>query len=123
MLPRCTYCGAVPGIASPNTIDTITVSKDGATCTLYIVETEQWGAHADFELLKEKLENYVTYATQGQLQSQYPQLDGASVRIQIDLYFELEQTAEADLDVWREALKPYGVGLDWSAGLSLDAEP
>ncbi len=113
----------MPGIASPNTIDTITVSKDGATCTLYIVETEQWGAHADFELLKEKLENYVTYATQGQLQSQYPQLDGASVRIQIDLYFELEQTAEADLEVWREALKPYGVGLDWSAGLSLDAEP
>ncbi len=107
------------GIANPDVIDLIAVSDDRRVCVLYLIETEQWGDHPDFDLMNEKLGNYVMYATQGQLTHEHPDLDGIEVRIQMDIYFPLTATAEADLAACRAGLEQYGIGLEWTAGLAL----
>ena len=52
----------MPGIASTETVDFVTANSDSSECTLYIVETHDWGQHPDVNQLNKKLNSYLTYA-------------------------------------------------------------
>jgi hypothetical protein len=108
------------GIASPTTVDIVTLSPDRAACFMYVVETEDWDKAPNLELLSDKLNNYMGYALDGQLHSDYPETSGLPVVVWFDFYFELSGSAVQILGAWKEALDRSGIGLDWRDGLSLN---
>ena len=110
----------MPGLSNPDVVDFVTVTPDGATCCLYVVETEPWPDRPDAGQLNAKLLNYVEFAVGGQLAETYPQAAGLPVRIVIDAYFDLAPAAVADLQTVERALAQYGIGLRWNDGLILD---
>ncbi len=72
------------GVQDTNVLDLIGHMPDGEVI-LAIVEDRAW--HADprqLDDLRRKLENYAAFVVGGQLTSQYPNLVGQPVRIQID---------------------------------------
>jgi hypothetical protein len=74
------------GIQHPQVIDLVTQTEDG-TYILILVEAEPLDrSHA--LLLQDKLNNYLGFALDGQLERSYPSAKGQAVRIRIDLYAE-----------------------------------
>src|SRR2546423_6598125 len=79
------------GIRYPETVDLVTQEKDG-TVRLIVAETE--AITGDRVLaLQEKLKNYLSFASDGQLLAKYPNTRGASVRIRVDLYAQPDALA------------------------------
>jgi hypothetical protein len=72
------------GIRYPDVIDLVAMDAEG-TPILIVVETEPLAAD-DAPALQQKLNNYLSYALDGQLVANYPQATGKPVRIRVDLY-------------------------------------
>ena len=72
------------GLDDPATVDLVTQNSEGDVA-LILVQAEPWSAAGhDVTRLREKLNNYATYALDGQLVDTYPEASGARVRIQVD---------------------------------------
>lgn len=112
----------MPGLADPEVIDLISLSPDGSTCRLHIVEVDAWSERPDAGQLNEKLLNYVGFALDGQLAAAYPEVVGLPIQIVIDAYFELTPDAVADLEAFKRGLGQYEIDLTWTDGLRLQNE-
>lgn len=71
------------GIAYPEVIDLVTATKDGR-CLLYIVQVDRMDDE-DLFALQDKINNYLTYALDGQLAKMYPQYSSAPKAIKLQL--------------------------------------
>jgi hypothetical protein len=109
----------VSGLSDPNVIDLVSVTPDGSTCNLHIVETEPWSDRPDPAQLNEKLLNYVGFALDGQLAATYPDTTVLPIQIVIDAYFALSSAALADLQSVQRGLAQYDIRLQWNDGLDL----
>lgn len=68
----------------PATVDLVTQDAEGGFA-LILIHAEPWSNDGhDVARLREKLNNYATYALDGQLVDTYPEASGARVRIQVD---------------------------------------
>ena len=112
----------MPGIASSETLDFVTANSDSSGCTLYIVQTDDWGQNPDADQLNKKLNSYLSYALDGQLEADYPKLQGAKITIRFELVFPLSSSAEQDLIAIRGAMAQYRVSVEWVDKLQLDSE-
>lgn len=73
------------GINNPDMIDLITHNATDEEYVLIISEPRNWnGSDAEQELLLKKLNNYLHFALNGQLERSYLDSAGKSVKIQID---------------------------------------
>jgi hypothetical protein len=69
----------------PAKIDFITLSPDGSTALLYIVVDSKWsGSDDELDSLMNKIDNYVGFATDGQMTSTYPETAGLAWNVVID---------------------------------------
>lgn len=109
----------MPGLADPAVIDLVSVSPDGSSCRLHIVESEAWRERPDARQLNEKLLHYVAFALDGQLLATHPEVAGLPIQFVIDAYFELTPDAVADLEVFKRSLAAYEIDLSWNGGLRL----
>ncbi len=101
------------GAEYPEVIDFIT-SKDNV-CSLYIVQ----GMYLDDELtlkLQEKINNYLTYVLDGQLEKEYPDMANMNKRIQIDLQFKPEGVAADFLEKVRPHIEKEGIEFNVQIG-------
>jgi hypothetical protein len=70
----------------PEKIDVVMQGRHGEA-NLYIVQDQPWrGTGEETQSLKQKLDNYVTFAVGGQMHEMYPQLRGERWKIVIDSY-------------------------------------
>jgi hypothetical protein len=72
------------GIQYPDVVDLVTQERDGSV-RLILAEVEAITGERVLAL-QQKLKNYLTFASEGQLVAKYPNTKGASVRIRVDLY-------------------------------------
>ncbi len=70
------------GIKYPGVIDFVT-SKDDV-CGLYIIQVDRVDDR-EIQALQEKINNYLTFALDGQLTSEYPSMAGKQVKIYMQL--------------------------------------
>lgn len=98
----------------PASIDLVGLTPDGSTVELFIVQCGPWtGSENQIGTLQAKIQNYVGFALDGQLESQYPEVRGLPWRIVID-----SQTGEPDAKAQTvfthlaQALPNYGGSLE-----------
>lgn len=111
----------MPGLSHPEVIDLVTISTDGFTCRLHIVETEPWNDRPDATQLNAKLLNYVGFALDGQLVAMYPEVANLPIEIVLEAYFALTRNALDDLETCKRGLSRYEIDLTWTDGLDLSA--
>ena len=102
------------GAEFPKTIDLLT-SKDDV-CILYIVQ----GMDLDDELtlkLQEKINNYLTYISEGQLEEENPDMVNMAKKIQINLQYEPEGIAAEFLEKVRPYIEAEGIEFQIQVGL------
>lgn len=98
------------GIKHPEVVDLITQAADG-TFRLILAETDALtGRHA--VALQQKLQNYLTFAIEGQLVATHPKAKGAPVRIRVDLYAEPDELIFTFLRRFRILALEQGVELE-----------
>ena len=67
-------------------VDVITVARDG-TYVLIMVETRPWDGSGDRLLeLQEKINSYVAFVTEGELDEMYPDAPSRAKRFQLDCF-------------------------------------
>jgi len=76
------------GVEHPEIIDL--VSSDGDTVVLIIVQTEAPNDHF-LSSLEDKINNYLSFAKDGQMYELYPDTNGKDITIRLDMYEALDQ--------------------------------
>jgi hypothetical protein len=77
-----------------------------------MTEERQWDGSADRVLqLQEKVNNYLSFALDGQMARQYPESAGKPIRLQLDCVAEPDADSARFLELAREKLKPDGIRL------------
>lgn len=100
---------AQTGVQYPNKVDLVT---RGDSCFhLVVVEEEELG-HANALALQEKLNNYLDFALGGGLVKNFPEANGMSVSIRVDLYVQPEPVVLEFIGRYRAAIAQHGVGLE-----------
>lgn len=99
------------GIRYPGVIDLVTQGDEGVR--LVLVQTEPL-ASGDAEALQEKLNNYLSFALDGQLVAIYPEAVGKPIAIRVDLYAAPEEAIMSFLRAFRAATMDYDVSLEVS---------
>jgi hypothetical protein len=94
----------------PTKVDLVSVSPDGSTVILHIVNDLPWsGSDAQIESLQLKVQTYVSFALDGPMVSSYPETAGLAWQIRLD-----DQVGERDdrsahvLDQLSAAVRRYG---------------
>lgn len=95
------------GAEYPRVIDFLT-EKDGV-CSLYIVQSDPLDDELTWKL-QEKINNYLTFALDGQLVEEYPDMVGTKLRIQVDLKHPPKGVAAEFLDKVAPYVEAEGVG-------------
>lgn len=99
------------GIEYPSSVDVITQTPTGEW-KLIIVEDGAWdGSPERLSKLQQKLNNYLSFALDGQLVRLYPEAQGHKVAIQIDCYRQPDDDTLSFLESARERMKADGVAL------------
>jgi uncharacterized iron-regulated membrane protein len=76
---------SVPVIFDPETVDLVTLTPDGGSVNLYIVQAEKWsGSDEQLMSLQQKIHNHVSYALDGRMAAAYPETADLTWRIVID---------------------------------------
>ena len=103
-------------LAKPNVIDLVSVNASGDEITLHILMNEPWDEAANGTLgLHAKLKNYVAFAADGQLLSQYPAAVGKRVRIEVRSTHPLRESERRLIASAREHwCEPEGIRLSIS---------
>lgn len=100
---------ALVGIDHPNTLDLLTES--GTKIRLVLVE-ERALMPEDARALQEKLNNYLSYAIDGELYRQHPKSHGKFIIIRIDLYATPAEFIVQFLRSYREAIARFSVDIE-----------
>lgn len=99
----------------PLTVDLVTITADGQTVVLYVVQQAAWtGSDPQLQTLQEKVHNYVAFALDGQMVRAYPEAEGLAWTIRVDS--QVEPPAGDSLAVLQhlaELLPRYGGNLEW----------
>jgi hypothetical protein len=73
------------GVHNPKVIDLIARDSESGDVVLTMVEPREWGVAPDqIRQVEEKFNSYLQYILGGNLEHDYPQYAGASVRIQLE---------------------------------------
>ncbi len=76
---------SVPEAFDPGKVDLVSVSPEGTTVNLYIVQSDAWsGSDEQLQTLQQKIHNYVSFALDGPMVEHYPETAELSWRIVID---------------------------------------
>jgi hypothetical protein len=99
------------GLAYPDVVDLVTHTPDEGEWKLIIVEEALWdGSPEQILKLQQKLNNYLSFALDGQMQRLYPSSAGKRVVVQLDCYERPDQQTLAFLDIARKRMLEQGVG-------------
>jgi len=98
-----------------NTIDVVAHDTESDETLLVMVEYRDWSKEGNLlEDLQEKLDCYLSYALDGQLEEDYPHLAGKPVHIQLGTK---HPPGKRELEFLKEVsarhLQPAGVTLSW----------
>jgi hypothetical protein len=93
-------------VDNPNVVDLITHDPATGEFTLIMVAEWDWAADPETRLvqLAHKIENYLIFTLDGGLVAQYPQAEGATVRLQLDTLHPLDPAAAELVTDWRRRL-------------------
>ena len=73
------------GVSRPDAVDLIAFNPHDEECVLIISQTASWtGTKRELELLRDKINGYISFALGGQLREKYPQHAAHPVVIQLD---------------------------------------
>jgi len=97
------------GIADTNTLDLITTNDNEVR--LVLVE-ERPLLDSDAMALQEKLNVYLSFAQDGEMEETYPETLGKKVLLRIDLYATPAPSVLDFIGCYREAVARYDVGLE-----------
>jgi len=94
-------------------IDIVSHHPDGDVVRLVMVEYREWGEQGGLlHDLQAKLNTYLAFVTEGQLASDYPELVGKRVRIELHSIHPLGERERRFLSIVEsEYLKPEGIEL------------
>jgi len=93
-------------------IDLITQKPDG-TVVLVMVEERPWdGSRARLEELQARVNNYVSFALDGQLVQRFPMVEGQAVEIRLDCSEEPDSISRDFLSKLRDKLEEFNVMLE-----------
>ena len=100
----------MPGLEDINTIDVVSHDPRRDEYVLHMVEERPWGSDANQEMqLREKINTYVTFATDGSLAEHYPETADARVRLQLDCAYDLIDPYAAVVEYAMEQLDKVGI--------------
>jgi|SRR6185437_16713534 len=93
-------------VDNPNVVDLITHDPATGEFDLIMVADWDWTDEPELRLaqLAHKIENYLGFALDGGLIAQYPQADGAPLRLQLDTVHPLSPAAAELVADWRRRL-------------------
>ena len=75
----------IDALFDPSKVDLVSVSPDGATVLLHIVNEGRWsGSDAQIESLQLKVQTYVGFALDGPMTGAYPETAGLAWQIRLD---------------------------------------
>lgn len=102
----------------PSQVDVVALSPDGRSVELFIVQDAPWaGSDAQIQSLQEKVNNYVSYAVDGGLTSDYPDVEGLPWRIVVHAQSGPPDDRTATvLQSLPDRLQPYGGNLETRVG-------
>lgn len=100
------------GVRDPRLIDLITYDPKSGEYVLIMTENREWDGSADRVLeLQEKLNNYLSFALDGQMARQYPESVGKPLRLQLDCLSIPDPETSRLIEMVREKLRADGIRL------------
>jgi hypothetical protein len=98
------------GVHNPKVIDLVTHDPETDEFALIMIETRDWDGSPERLLqLQEKVNNYLSFALDGQMVKLYPESTGKSVRLQLDCNRLPDQDTLRFIEQLREHIKPLGI--------------
>ena len=87
---------SVKGLEHPGVLDAMAYDTRSGTLVLAMYESRPWsGGEAQLFQLQEKLNAYLSFALDGELQEAYPDLAGRKISIQLRTLHEPDETVAA----------------------------
>ena len=99
------------GIDHPQQIDLIT--RDGDIIRLILIE-QRVLTEDNAAVLQDKLNNYLGFIVNGTLHADYPESQGKTVRIRLELTMEPDPFVHEFLNLYGVAIAEYDIGLEVS---------
>ncbi len=97
------------GVQNPAVIDLVAHDPSSDEVVLGMYEERAWdGSEERLFELQEKLNTYLSFAIDGEMNEAYPQYRGKQIRVQLNCFFSPDSATFAFLDQVKEAL-PEGV--------------
>ena len=88
----------------------VTYDPKAGEFALIMAETRPWDGSADRVLeLQEKINNYLSFARDGQMERQHPGSVGKPIRLQLDCVNPPDPETERFIDLVRERLRQEGI--------------
>jgi len=110
------------GVENTEAIDLVMQHGETGEFLLIMIESREWdGSHDRLVQLQDKLNTYLTYALDGQFQTENPEAEGAAIRIHLDYEYEPDAVSLGFLDAAKEAIAEHDIDFSWS--LIGDDEP
>jgi hypothetical protein len=98
------------GVESSNTVDLITYDPKADEYALIMVETRGWdGSDERLQQISKKVENYLSFAVNGQMTTLYPESLGRRIRIQLDCDHPPDPISWRFLEMLRRLLDDEGI--------------
>lgn len=98
------------GERNPGTVDLVTYDSKSGEYVLIMTEDREWDGSADRVVeLQEKLNNYLSFALDGQMARQYPESVGKPLRLQLDCVRLPDPDTSRFIEIVREKLRPDGI--------------
>ncbi len=101
------------GVEFPHVIDVIAHDSKTDEVTLVMLEARPWdGSEQRLYQLQEKINAYLSFALDGEMQEAYPQFKGKSVRLQLDCVGMPDSGVVEFLGMVREQIGFQGINLE-----------
>lgn len=98
------------GLRAPTVVDLVAFDPQSDQYVLVMTQQEPFdGSEAEFQDVQEKINAYLYYVTEGQLDAQHPDARDRGVRIHLDHYEPLPPDLEELVAFARESLAPHGI--------------
>lgn len=94
-------------------LDSIGIDRETGEVVLMISDHLEWGDERHFQLLEEKIGNYLNFSKSNELEKKMPNSVGRPVRIDIVHLFKPNDNAEIFLNAAKSQLNDYSIGLSW----------
>jgi hypothetical protein len=101
------------GLEHPNVIDVIALDDKTGEVALVMHEPRDWtGSDAQLFQLQEKINAYLSFAIDGEMNESYPQFMGKPIRLQLDCATAPDARAIEFLSMVREQIAFQGIKLE-----------